>query len=89
MVQISEFHITQDCDYDDYSYHKGLNMIDNFDIEVHFANTEIQNISILRAIRENKKPVYSITNQGAVLVLNSEVHLLGDSKLWKVPKLNF
>ena len=89
MVQISEFHITQDSDYDDYSYHKGLNMIDNFDIEVHFANTEIQNISILRAIRENKKPVYSITNQGAVLVLNNEVHLLGDSKLWKVPKLNF
>ena len=32
-----------------------------------FENTEIQNISILRVIREKKKPIYSITNSGAKL----------------------
>ena len=56
MVQIKEYHITQDFDYKQYSYQKGLNIIKDFDLEVHFNNTEIQNISILRSIREKKKP---------------------------------
>ena len=37
-----------------YSYYIGLNIIKDFDIEVHFENTELQNISILRFIREKK-----------------------------------
>lgn len=83
MVQISEFHISIDSDYDDYSYCKGLDIIRDFDIEVHFANTEIQNICILRAIREKKKPIYSITNSGAVLVVDDAIYMLGEVNEWK------
>ena len=36
MVQISEFHITKDSDYKRYSYYIGLNIIKDFDVEVHF-----------------------------------------------------
>lgn len=86
MVQISEFHITKDADYKRYSYYNGLNIIKDFDLEVHFNNTEIQNISILRSIREKKKPVYSITNNGAILVIDGKVYILGDAKKWDVPK---
>lgn len=86
MVQISEFHITKDSDYKRYSYYKGLNIIKDFDLEVHFDNTELQNISILRSIREKKKPVYSITNNGAVLVVDGKAYILGDAKKWDVPK---
>lgn len=89
MVQIKEFHITKDSDYKDFSYHSGLNMIKDFDIEVHFENTEVQNISLLRAIREKKKPVYSISNDGAVLVVNKEVYILGNAKMWEVPEYVF
>lgn len=86
MVQISEYHITKDLDYDRFKYYKGLNIIKDFDIEVHFENTEIQNISILRVIREKKKPIYSITNSGAVLVVNGEVYTLGKAKKWNIPE---
>lgn len=89
MVQIKEFHISPDSDYDDYSYNKGLNIIKDFDIEVHFENTEIQNICILRAIREKRKPVYSITNNGAVLVQDGEIITLGDAEKWDVPSISF
>lgn len=86
MVQISEFHITKDSDYKRYSYYIGLNIIKDFDVEVHFENKEIQNISILRCIKEKKKPVYSITNNGAVLVIDGKAYTLGDAKKWDVPQ---
>ncbi len=86
MVQISEFHITKDSDYKRYSYYIGLNIIKDFDIEVHFENKEIQNISILRCIKEKKKPVYSISNNGAVLVIDGKAYTLGDAKKWDVPE---
>lgn len=86
MVQISEYHITKDLDYDRFKYYTGLNIIKDFDIEVHFENTEIQNISLLKTIREKKKPVYSITNSGAVLVVNGKTYTLGDAKKWDVPE---
>lgn len=89
MIQIKEFHISPDSDYKDYSYHKGLNIIKDFDIEVHFENTEIQNICILRAIREKQKPVYSITNNGAVLVQDGKIITLGDAEKWGVPSISF
>ncbi len=82
MVQISEFLITPDCDYDRFSYHKGLNLIKSFDILVHFENTEVQNLSILKNIRENQKPVYSIPNDGAVIVMGNEVIALGSAMKW-------
>ncbi|MGL5346900.1 MAG: Type 1 glutamine amidotransferase-like domain-containing protein [Peptostreptococcaceae bacterium] len=86
MVQIKEFHISKDQDYSEYSYCTGLDIINSFDIEVHFTNTENQNISILRAITEKKKPVYSISNNGAILVIDKKIYLLGETIKWIVPE---
>ena len=86
MVQIREYHITKDSDYERYSYYIGLNIIKDFDIEVHFENTELQNISILRFIKKKKKPVYSITNEGAVLVIDGKAYILGNAQKWDVPE---
>jgi len=86
MVQISEYHVTKDLDYDRFDYYNGLDIIKDFDIEVHFENTELQNLSILRCISEKKKPVYSISNDGAVLVINGKVYTLGNAKKWDVPE---
>ena len=47
MVQIREYHITKDSDYERYSYYIGLNIIKDFDIEVHFENTELQNLDVI------------------------------------------
>ena len=86
MVQISEYHVTKDLDYERFDYYNGLDIIKDFDIEVHFENTELQNLSILRCISEKKKPVYSISNDGAVLVINGKVYTLGNAKKWDVPE---
>ncbi|WP_296644478.1 Type 1 glutamine amidotransferase-like domain-containing protein [Romboutsia sp. 13368] len=86
MVQISEFHITKDSDYKRYLYCKGLNIIKDFDIEVHFENKELQNLSILRCLKEKKKVVYSISNDGAILVIDGQIYVLGDAEKWDIPK---
>lgn len=86
MIQIDEYHVSKDADYDRYQYFKGLNIIKDFDLEVHFENTEIQNTSLLRAIREKRKPVYSITNNGGVLVINGRAFILGNANKWEVPE---
>lgn len=87
MVQIDEYHISPDQDYDEYMYCKGLNMINHFSICVHFNNSELENINILRAIREKHKPIYSITDKGAVLVIGNNIYALGEVEYWKVQGL--
>ena len=82
MVQIGDYHISKDNDYDEFSYNKGLNIIKDFDIEVHYEDSFIQNESIARCIKERNKPVYSIENEGAILVMNNNVIMLGKVKKW-------
>lgn len=82
MIQISEYHITKDKDYDEFSYKKGLNIIKDFDIEVHYENSDIQNISINRCLKERGKTIYSMENQGGIMVLNGVVTLLGEVRKW-------
>ncbi len=88
MIQISEYHITKDKDYDKFSYNKGLDIIKDFDIEVHYDDYEIQNISIKRCLKEKKKIIYSIPNDGGLLVINNNVFLLGTSKKWDLNNIN-
>ncbi|RDY27107.1 peptidase S51 [Romboutsia weinsteinii] len=82
MVQIADYHISQDHDYDEFSYNKGLNIIKDFDIEVHYEDSIIQNESIRRCIKERGKPIYSIENEGAVLVIDGKATMLGKVKKW-------
>ncbi len=48
MIQIAKYHITPDEDYNTFTYNKGLNLIKDFDIEVHYEGTEVQNKYIKR-----------------------------------------
>ncbi len=88
MVQISEYHITPDSDYEYFSYNKGLNIINDFDIDVHFDNSEVHNLSILKTIKEKQKPVYSIPDDGGVVVLGDKVLLLGTAMKWPHYKID-
>ncbi|MGX4599588.1 Type 1 glutamine amidotransferase-like domain-containing protein [Faecalimicrobium sp. JNUCC 81] len=84
MIQIKEYHITKDNDYDKFSYNKGLNIITDFDIEVHYENSDIQNISISKCLKEKIKTIYSIENQGCIMVLDGTVTMLGKVKKWSL-----
>jgi peptidase E len=77
MIQISEYHITPDEDYNIFTYNKGLNFIKEFDIEVHYERTEIQNKCIYKVLDEKIDKVYAITNVGGIIVDNENITLLG------------
>ncbi|NRY58942.1 Type 1 glutamine amidotransferase-like domain-containing protein [Clostridium beijerinckii] len=78
MIQISEYHITQDEDYKIFTYNTGLNLIKDFDIKVHYEETEIQNKCINKVLEEKRKKVYAITNTGGIIIDNKKITLLGN-----------
>lgn len=80
MIQIAEYHITQDADYNAFSYNEGLNLVKDFDIEVHYEGTEVQKESINKVLEDKKDKIYAITNSGGVIFDNKKVTLLGDIK---------
>jgi peptidase E len=80
MVQIAEYHITPDEDYNKFTYNTGLNIINNFDIEVHYEGTEVQIKYIKKVLKEKKDKIYAISNNGGVVVANEKITLLGDTQ---------
>jgi len=78
MIQLSEYHITPDKDYPTFIYYKGVGLINEFGIEVHFEKTEIQKASIKRYIAEKRKPVYAIGDNGALIVSGTDIQMIGD-----------
>lgn len=80
MIQIAEYHITPDEDYQTFSYNKGLNLIKNFDIEVHYEGNEVQKSYINKVLDEKTDTIYAITDTGGIIVDNHEVALLGDTQ---------
>ena len=82
MIQIAEYHITPDKDYDIFSYNRGLNLINNFSIEVHYEETDIQKNSINKVLNEKTDTVYAIKDSGGIIVDNNLITLLGDIQIF-------
>lgn len=78
VIQIAEYHLTPDGDYSTFSYYLGLNMINDFAIEVHYEGTDIQYESIKKVLHEKKDKIYAITNSGGIIVDNGQITALGD-----------
>lgn len=77
MIQLQDYHISPDEEYNQFSYQTGLGMIKEFDIEVHYQNTNIQNESIQKVIEEKKKTVYAIEESGGILYQNKAIQTIG------------
>jgi peptidase E len=82
MIQIADYHITPDKDYDIFSYNKGLNLIRDFDIEVHYEETEIEKSYINKVLNERVDTVYAIKDTGGIIVDNNAITLLGDTQIF-------
>lgn len=78
MIQLEEYHITPDKDYDVFSYNRGLSLIKDFGIEVHYEETELQNTCISKVLNERVDTVYAIKDNGGMIVDNDSRILLGD-----------
>ena len=83
MMQMTEYHITPDEDYDTYGYYPGLALLEGFEPEVHYAASAVQKESIRRYLRERGKPVYAMTNQGGLVVQNGKITPMGEVTLFR------
>ena len=84
MVQLSEYHITPDDDYAEFSYYSGIGLLNGLDIEVHFEETAEQIECAGKALKEKNKPIYLMYHNGAVIVDNSAVRTVGQVKVLEV-----
>lgn len=78
MIQTKEYHISPDKDYDTFSYNRGLDIIKNFNIEVHYNETDMQKSFINRVLDEKRRTVYAIKDTGAIVMNNDNIELVGD-----------
>ncbi|MGN0483351.1 MAG: Type 1 glutamine amidotransferase-like domain-containing protein [Lachnospiraceae bacterium] len=76
-IQFQEYHITPDDDYNEYAYYQGFNFIRDFEIELHYSGTMLQDESIRRYKRERGKTLYAMGEEGGIMVEDSEVKLIG------------
>jgi len=84
MIQIKEYHITPDEDYSSFSYQLGLNLIKNFDIEVHYEASNLQTKFINKVLNEKRVPVYAIKDTGGIIIDNNIIELIGDVMTFKM-----
>ena len=83
MIQLDEYHISPDKDYPCYCYGKGCGLFHGFGIEVHYdKKDELQNMSIDRFISERQKPVYAISDDGALIVSNGQIQVVGNVHIY-------
>ncbi len=81
MLQLSNYHITPDEDYDSYSLWQGLGMVKGIDLEVHFLNTPLQNECTKRATADLKVPVFQMWHEGGLLIDNDKITPLGNVQI--------
>lgn len=67
MVQMKEYHMTPDDDYNEFGLYLGLGRIEDFEMEVHFRNTYGQRRSMRRYFEERKKKIYAVGDNGGLL----------------------
>ena len=77
LIQLSEYHLSPDRDYPQFGYYEGLGYLSDFYVEVHYENAAVQNEAIARVLRERKKPVYGLPDDGAVIVSEGKIEIVG------------
>ncbi len=83
MIQLQEYHITPDWDYPEFGYYNGLPWLQDFYVEVHYEETQLQKECIHRVLRERGKPVYAtFHDRGALMIENGKITRLGETELF-------
>ena len=76
-VQLANYHISSDTDKMCYSL--GFRFAEGFDIEPDYsAGDESQNYFIRRVVTETGVPVYAMGAEGAIIVENGSINVIGD-----------
>lgn len=83
LIQLKDYHLTPDADYNTFDYYKGMNIIKDFFVEVHYEGSKLQEESICRVLNEHKKTVYALADDGAIIVDNNKVISIGNVKVFE------
>lgn len=86
LIQLQEYHLSPDQDYPEFTYFKGLPILKDFYLEVHYENSVIKKKAIQRVLKERRKTVYAmVTDQATIVIEGSKVNFLGDIKVFTPP----
>jgi hypothetical protein len=84
VIQLKEYHLYPDGDYDDFGYYDGLGYVDSIYLEVHYEYKSEQNESIRRTLNERKLPVYiTHTRGGGVIAEDGKIRTVGKVDLYE------
>lgn len=72
MIQLADYHISVDPDYDQFSWQKGLGLLRGLDVEVHFARRREQMEGIQNVLEQKAVPVYALYEDGALVCRNGK-----------------
>ena len=78
VIQLEEYHLYPDGDYADFGYYRGLPMLKDFYLEVHYRGLAIQDESVKKCLRERGKRVYDTHDHGGgLLIEKGKIKLIG------------
>lgn len=84
LMQLNNYFISPDEDYSEFMYCQGLGLINkDVYIEVHYEDTDIQNNSIKKVLKEKTDTIYAISDKGGIIVDSGNLLLLGDVVTYK------
>ena len=85
VIQLKEYHLYPDGDYNDYAYYEGLGCIDSLYLEVHYEYKPEQDESIRRCLAERSLPVYVTHNRRGGLVIDAgKIRIIGKVDVYGV-----
>ncbi len=81
MIQFDNYHVSPDKEHPKFSYEEGLNLISGISIEVHYRRRKKQKSALRKVNRAYRHPIIAIPDEGAVIIDEHEVKLLGNAFL--------
>jgi cyanophycinase-like exopeptidase len=79
MIQLDHYHISKDNEHPKFSYEEGLNLISGISIEVHYRRRKKQKSALRKVNRAFRHPIIAIPDEGAVIIDDESVKLLGNA----------
>lgn len=80
MVQFARYHISPDRDFHRFSYEEGLDLLKGFAIEVHYRRRKKQKKALRKVRREQGMPIYSIPDDGAIIIKDGDITLIHSAR---------
>lgn len=84
LMQLKNYYVSPDEDYDEFGYYEGIGIVkDDFQIEVHYEETEVQNECIRKVLKEKAEVVYAIKDDGGIIIEDGKLSLMGNVVTFK------